>query len=453
MFFRRLNWNVVGWLRTVSIISYAIIALGIASMIYHWVTTGTPLRLGLSFTGGTDVTVKFAHAGRPRRDRQGAGRHRVTDAQINTLNKPGEPVGERYTIETQTDFGNVTDPLWNALGTVARSTARSRRSRPSARRSRREYLLNALKALVIAIAIQFIYIAFRFGWNYIFGLGDDHRARARLGDDDRHLLAREQARRRRVPRRRADRHRLFGHGHDRDPRPDPREHQDHGRRAVRQDRQHVDPADDDALGQHARDRRHHAGRAAGVRRRVAAEFRLRAAGRHLLGRLPLDLLLGAARGVVPEAHGRARRARAGPRSKRSRARSPKRARRRAREADRAEILAARKARRERERQSSRADARRTAEVQAPPRSKRPTTRSCSRRRSRTITTTLRDEEYDELDLERETYEADDRSARRADARPSRSRLRTRPRRDSAEPRRGRRASRTAAPARETPHTN
>ena len=28
----------------------------------------------------------------------------------------------------------------------------------------------ALLALVIAISIQFVYIAFRFGWNYIFGL-------------------------------------------------------------------------------------------------------------------------------------------------------------------------------------------------------------------------------------------------------------------------------------------
>jgi hypothetical protein len=31
-------------------------------------------------------------------------------------------------------------------------------------------LFRALEALVIAISIQFIYIAFRFGWNYIFGL-------------------------------------------------------------------------------------------------------------------------------------------------------------------------------------------------------------------------------------------------------------------------------------------
>ena len=31
----RLNWNIVGWFRTVSTISYAIIALGVAAMIYH----------------------------------------------------------------------------------------------------------------------------------------------------------------------------------------------------------------------------------------------------------------------------------------------------------------------------------------------------------------------------------------------------------------------------------
>ena len=119
MFFRRLNWNVVGWLRTVSIISYAIIALGVASMIYHWTTTGSPLRLGLSFTGGTDVTVKFTAPA----DRDAIAKALiplgVTDAQINTLSKTGEPVGERYTIETQKDFGNNSGPLWSALGSVA----------------------------------------------------------------------------------------------------------------------------------------------------------------------------------------------------------------------------------------------------------------------------------------------------------------------------------------------
>jgi preprotein translocase SecF subunit len=168
--FRKLNWNVVGWLRTVSIISYAIIALGIASMVYHFATTGTPLRLGLSFTGGTDVTVKFARPVEKDAIVKALAPIGITDAQVNTLSKPGEPVGERYTIETQKDFGNGSDPLWNALRTVApvdRAQSSISAVGPSLAS---EYLLNALKALVIAIAIQFLYIAFRFGWNYIFGL-------------------------------------------------------------------------------------------------------------------------------------------------------------------------------------------------------------------------------------------------------------------------------------------
>jgi preprotein translocase SecF subunit len=170
MFFRRLNWNVVGWLRTVSLISYAIIGLGMLSIVYHWVTTGEPLRLGLSFTGGTDVTAKFTRPVTSDQVRNALTGIGVTDAQINTLTKPGEPVGERYTIETQKDFGNDSATLWNALGRVA-PVDRSQSSISSVGPSlSHEYLINAIEALVIAIGIQFLYIAFRFGWNYIFGL-------------------------------------------------------------------------------------------------------------------------------------------------------------------------------------------------------------------------------------------------------------------------------------------
>ena len=137
MFFRRLNWNVVGWLKTVSIISFAIIGLGLASMVYHWVTTGTPLRLGLSFTGGTDVTAKFTKPVDRDALLKALTGIKVSDAQINTLTKPGEPVGERYTIETQTDFGNQTDPLSVRWAASLPLTARSRRSQRSVRRSRR----------------------------------------------------------------------------------------------------------------------------------------------------------------------------------------------------------------------------------------------------------------------------------------------------------------------------
>ncbi|HTJ26231.1 MAG TPA: protein translocase subunit SecF [Candidatus Limnocylindria bacterium] len=169
MFFRRLNWNVVSWFRIVSAISYLLIAAGIAFMAWNWVKTGAPLRLGLSFTGGTDVTVKFTRPATQGAITSALAGINVTDARVNTLSKPGEPPDERWTIETQTDFGNNSTPFWNALGKVApvdRAASSISTVGPSLSH---EYLLNALKALVIAIAIQFLYIAFRFGWNLIFG--------------------------------------------------------------------------------------------------------------------------------------------------------------------------------------------------------------------------------------------------------------------------------------------
>jgi preprotein translocase SecF subunit len=188
MLFRRLNWNVVGWFRTVSTISYVLIGLGIAFMAYNWVTTGAPLKLGLSFTGGTDITIRYAQP--ITRDQLAAALPAagITDAKINSLAPhAGEPAGERWTIETQKDFGDQQGPLNKALTGVApvyqaplakgvKATAQN--TPPLGSDSSvstvgpslsHEYLKNALIALVIAIAIQFLYIAFRFGWNLIFG--------------------------------------------------------------------------------------------------------------------------------------------------------------------------------------------------------------------------------------------------------------------------------------------
>ena len=169
MLFRRLNWNVVGWFKTVSAISYILIAVGIAFMAFNWVKTGTPLRLGLSFTGGTDVAVTFRSPVTKDALAAAVAKAGVTDAQINTTTKAGETPGEGWTIQTQKDFGNDSTPLWNALNGAApvnRDLSQISAVGPSLSH---EYLLNAVKALVIAIAIQFLYIAFRFGWNLIFG--------------------------------------------------------------------------------------------------------------------------------------------------------------------------------------------------------------------------------------------------------------------------------------------
>ncbi len=172
MLFRRLNWNIVGWFRIVSTISYLVIALGLGSMIYHGFQGGQGfqpshmLRLGLSFTGGTDITVKFTSpttADQVKRALSGLG---LTEESITTAGTGGTG----FVIETQTAFANDSAPMWNALNTVApvdRAQSSITAVGPSLGR---EYLIKALWALVIALGIQFLYIAFRFGWNYIFGL-------------------------------------------------------------------------------------------------------------------------------------------------------------------------------------------------------------------------------------------------------------------------------------------
>ena len=178
MFFRRLNWNIVGWFRIVSLISYLIIGAGLGSMIYHSLTApgggfqpSHALRLGLSFTGGTAVNVVFTKPVTQDQLRTAITPLGVTDERITTVGKPAAPnAWTKYSIETQTAFGNNTGSVWDALNKAApvdRSQSAITSVGPTLGQ---EYLTKAIEALIIALLIQFLYIAFRFGWNYIFGL-------------------------------------------------------------------------------------------------------------------------------------------------------------------------------------------------------------------------------------------------------------------------------------------
>jgi preprotein translocase SecF subunit len=172
MLFRRLNWNIVGWFRIVSTISYLVIALGFGAMIYHGFAGGDGfhanrmLRLGLSFTGGTDITVKFTQPTTADKVKAALSSLGMTEESVTTAGSDGKG----FIIQTQTAYANDSAPVWNALNSVApvdRAASQITSVGPSLGR---EYLMNALLALVIALGIQFLYIAFRFGWNYIFGL-------------------------------------------------------------------------------------------------------------------------------------------------------------------------------------------------------------------------------------------------------------------------------------------
>jgi preprotein translocase SecF subunit len=172
MFFRRLNWNIVGWFRIVSTISYLIIALGLGAMIYHGFQGGggfhanRMLRLGLSFTGGTEASVTFTRPVTIPEVAKAIAPLHLAGAEITTVGNKGNEV----LINTQTALANNSAPLWKALGTVAPVDQNARQLTSVGPSLGAEYLRDALAALVIALSIQFLYIAFRFGWNYIFGL-------------------------------------------------------------------------------------------------------------------------------------------------------------------------------------------------------------------------------------------------------------------------------------------
>src|SRR5947209_196315 len=133
MFFRRLNWNVVGWFRTVSLISYLVIGAGFASMVYHGFAGGDGfhankmLQLGLSFTGGTSIDVTYQQPVTQNGLRNALIPLNLSDETIRTVGNPGAGGGYmRYSIETQTALGNNAPALWTALNSAGGSVDRSK---------------------------------------------------------------------------------------------------------------------------------------------------------------------------------------------------------------------------------------------------------------------------------------------------------------------------------------
>ncbi|HET9030184.1 MAG TPA: protein translocase subunit SecF [Candidatus Aquilonibacter sp.] len=172
MLFRRLNWNIVGWFGTVQTISYLVIALGLAAMIYHGFQGGNGfqarnmLRLGLSFTGGTDVHVNYDQPTTTDAVKSAISSLNLSDERVTTVGSDGKG----FEIQTQTSFANDSVPLKTALAKAGTFDQSKLSISALGATLGGEYLRLALWALIVALGIQFLYIAFRFNWNYIFGL-------------------------------------------------------------------------------------------------------------------------------------------------------------------------------------------------------------------------------------------------------------------------------------------
>lgn len=185
MFFRNLNWNIIGQRNFWFALSAAVIIAGAFALVQHH---GLPL--GLSFTGGSAVDVKFSRTVSETEVRQALKaidlssinkdfRAQYTsfqsgDESLQLAQKSGDvAANDRVLIETQSainDPGPVFDALDRAGLKVDREQSKITSVGPSLSK---EYLSRSLWALVIALVLQLLYIAFRFGNQLRYGIVAD----------------------------------------------------------------------------------------------------------------------------------------------------------------------------------------------------------------------------------------------------------------------------------------
>ncbi|HET9342608.1 MAG TPA: protein translocase subunit SecF [Candidatus Eremiobacteraceae bacterium] len=182
MFFRKLNWDIVGQRNIWFAISGAIIVAGIIALFVHH-----GLKLGLSFTGGTTIDVKFRAPVTETNIRQALGAIDLSGVNssdkaqyagfvensegIQLASKPEDKLqNDRAVISLQ---GTVPDPgpVFNALDKAGLQVDRAQSQVTAVGPSlSQEYLKKSLWALVIALVLQLLYIAFRFGNQLRYGV-------------------------------------------------------------------------------------------------------------------------------------------------------------------------------------------------------------------------------------------------------------------------------------------
>ena len=192
MFFRNLKWDIIGQRRFWFGLSLAVIAAGIVALFIHH-----GLHLGLSFTGGSTIDVKFDDTVTEAQVRDALSKVAVThragespqeksqvddliasigplirgEETIQLATRPGDAhPNDRVIVATQTSISDST-PIYVALDAgglgVDRSQSQTTAVGPSLGQ---EYLSKSLWAMVIALGLQLLYIAYRFGNQLRYGV-------------------------------------------------------------------------------------------------------------------------------------------------------------------------------------------------------------------------------------------------------------------------------------------
>lgn len=182
MFFRRLNWNIIGQRNYWFALSLAVIIAGAVALVMHH---GLPL--GLSFTGGSTLDVKFQKSVTesavrdalraidvsqlPPADQAQYAQLRTGEESVQLAQKPGDALpNDRALIAMQSAVADP-GPIYNALDRAGFKVDRGQSQITSVGPSlSKEYLNKSLWALVIALVLQLVYIAFRFGNQLRYGI-------------------------------------------------------------------------------------------------------------------------------------------------------------------------------------------------------------------------------------------------------------------------------------------
>ena len=153
--------NIVGRRKLWFAISLLVIIPGLITMIFRWTTVGTPLNLGIDFTGGSIINIEF------KKD--------ITVAEIRNVLKefklektPIQLFGKRTAIIRTPVLGdeqqqNILDTLSKKVGTYDAGKLQINKVGPVIGK---ELTRNAILALLLASVLMVIYITFRFEFRF-----------------------------------------------------------------------------------------------------------------------------------------------------------------------------------------------------------------------------------------------------------------------------------------------
>lgn len=139
-------------------LSAAFIGVGLLSMLVSWLTIGTPLRLGIDFTGGTLVQLRFPEKAPPPEQVRSV----VDKLGITNIQQVGDrSIALRTRPLTLTERNQLVDRVRAALG-----KAEVERVESVGPTLGQELFTNGLIAIVVSLGGILVYLAFRFQLDY-----------------------------------------------------------------------------------------------------------------------------------------------------------------------------------------------------------------------------------------------------------------------------------------------